>query len=136
MLIGLHLSTAQLHCSALRQCKYKAMLPPLRAIRRFGFICLKCVLLVVPCPQLLRSGPDSPLHPAPLWSRPGLAGGRCCDAALVREFRREAQVVRGGMEGDLIKVRQLAGHTRHTGMAGWHDGPCCCFLVQLGIQPV
>lgn len=55
--------------------------------------------------QLLRSGPDSPLHPVPLWGRPGLAGGRCCDAALVREFRREARVVREGMEGDLIKVR-------------------------------
>jgi hypothetical protein len=55
-------------------------------------------------PQLLRAGPDSPLHPVPLWARPGLAGGRCCDAALVREFRREARVVREGMEGDLIKV--------------------------------
>lgn len=54
--------------------------------------------------QLLRAGPDSPLHPVPLWARAGLAGGRCCDAALVREFRREARVVREGMEGDLIKV--------------------------------
>jgi hypothetical protein len=56
-------------------------------------------------PQLLRAGPDSPLQPTPLWARPGLAGGRCCDAALVRELRREARVVREGMEGDLIKVR-------------------------------
>lgn len=59
--------------------------------------------------QLLRSGPDSPLHPVPLWARPGLAGGRCCDAALVREFRREARVVREGMEGDLIKVSEGQG---------------------------
>jgi hypothetical protein len=83
------------------------------------FICLLSVL------QLLRSGPDSPLHPAPLWARPGLAGGRCCDAALVREFRREAGVVRGGMEGDLIKVRQLAGLSRPTYTAGW---VCWLFL--------
>lgn len=63
-----------------------------------------CILPICVPVQLLRSGPDSPLHSAPLWARAGLAGGRCCDAALVREFRREARVVREGMEGDLIKV--------------------------------
>lgn len=35
----------------------------------------------------------------PLWCRPGLS-----DAGLVAEFRREARVVRKGMDGDLIKV--------------------------------
>jgi hypothetical protein len=49
--------------------------------------------------QLLRAGGDSPLHGTPLWRRPGLS-----DAALVAEFRREARVVRKGMDGDLIKV--------------------------------
>jgi len=71
-----------------------------------------CLTARPPCPQLLRCGPDSPLHPVPLWSRPGLAGGRCCDAALVREFRREARIVREGMEGDLIKVTSRAGSTK------------------------
>lgn len=49
--------------------------------------------------QLLRAGGDSPLQPQPLWCRPGLS-----DAALVGEFRREARVVRKGMDGDLVKV--------------------------------
>ena len=49
--------------------------------------------------QLLRAGGDSPLHATPLWCRPGLS-----DAGLVAEFRREARVVRKGMDGDLIKV--------------------------------
>jgi hypothetical protein len=49
--------------------------------------------------QLLHAGGDSPLHGTPLWCRPGLS-----DAALVAEFRREARVVRKGMDGDLIKV--------------------------------
>jgi hypothetical protein len=95
------------------------------------FICLLSVL------QLLRSGPDSTLHSAPLWARPGLAGGRCCDAALVREFRREAGVVRCGMEGDLIKVRQLAGHSQsihshctvNTQQQGVCVGLCGCFFI-------
>jgi hypothetical protein len=49
--------------------------------------------------QLLRASGDSPLHGTPLWCRPALS-----DAALVAEFRREARVVRKGMDGDLIKV--------------------------------
>lgn len=65
------------------------------------YCCSACLHVLA---QLLRAGPNSPLHPVPLWARPGLAGGRCCDAALVREFRQEARVVREGMEGDLIKV--------------------------------
>jgi hypothetical protein len=52
--------------------------------------------------QLLRAGGDSPLHAVPLWCRPGLS-----DAGLVAEFRREARVVRKGMDGDLIKVRGI-----------------------------
>eukprot|EP00879_Flechtneria_rotunda_P008427 GHRR01008828.1.p1 GENE.GHRR01008828.1~~GHRR01008828.1.p1 ORF type:complete len:921 (+),score=400.41 GHRR01008828.1:941-3703(+) len=49
--------------------------------------------------ELLRAGGDSPLAAQPLWSRPGLS-----DAALVGEFRREARVVRKGMDGDLTKT--------------------------------
>ncbi|WIA30378.1 hypothetical protein OEZ86_000464 [Tetradesmus obliquus] len=49
--------------------------------------------------ELLRAGGDSPLHATPLWCRLGLS-----DAGLVAEFRREARVVRKGMDGDLIKT--------------------------------
>lgn len=67
-----------------------------------GQITLHALLIAatVPLMQLLRAGPDSPLARQPLWCRPGIV-----DRGLVGEFRREARVVRKGMEGDLIKVR-------------------------------
>eukprot|EP00775_Hariotina_reticulata_P011609 gene11609-11753_t len=49
--------------------------------------------------ELLRAAGDTPLSQQPLWCRPGLS-----DAAVVGEFRREARVVRKGMDGDLVKT--------------------------------
>lgn len=49
--------------------------------------------------QLLRSADDIPMNGKPLWERSDLD-----DTQLVTEFQRDCQVVRRGIDGDLVKV--------------------------------
>ena len=70
--------------------------------------------MVPPWVQLMRMAEGAPLGRRPLWER-----GDLSREALVLEYLRECRIVRKGLDGNLLKARNMALLPLHTSPVHW-----------------